>query len=107
MKKPLAELSRSLDRDGYVRISGSAAEALPIASADWVIEHWLVMYEADPDFALWARANKWTIHHKNGVRDDNRMENLEWRAPGRHPNGWTLEEMAGALRRAGYRVERK
>lgn len=52
-----------------------------------VYEHWLVMYKHDPGFTVWAKENRWSIHHRNGVRDDNRPENLEWKAPGKHGSG--------------------
>jgi hypothetical protein len=59
--------------------------------------HWLVVYEHHPSgasFVVKLRQSGFTIHHKNGKRDDNRFDNLELRAPSRHPAGWSLEQMA-------------
>lgn len=83
-------------RTGYINVHGYRVFSMP----KWhplrcgkrlgrrqVQEHWLVMYDHDPSFTVWARRNQWTIHHKNGIRDDNRFENLEWKAPGTHGSG--------------------
>ena len=73
-------------------------------SRDRVYEHWHTMYNIDPEFTMWAKKNKWTIHHKDGNRDNNDPTNLEWRAPGQHPRGWTIDAMIDAIERAGYTV---
>lgn len=38
-----------------------------------------------------------SVHHKNGVRSDNRLDNLEIRVS--HPQGQTLKELAQWYRR--------
>ena len=71
-----------------------------------VFEHWLVLYEAadNPQGIVRLKKNGWTIHHKNGKRDDNRLSNLELRAPGRHGRGWTVQQMAESLCDLGWTV---
>ena len=89
--------------EGYVGISYTGH---PLAGArGFVLEHWIVMYERNPNFAVWAKKNKWSIHHKNGRRNDNRDANLEWRAPGKHPRGWTVGDMVEVLELLGYEVK--
>lgn len=47
---------------------------------------------------------KESVHHINGIRDDNRLENLELRTTCPHHFGISLNDMAITLRQAGYTV---
>lgn len=88
------EPKRYLDKQGYVRIGSER-------------EHRMVM-ERVMGRPLISGVEK--VHHKNGIRHDNRPENLElWTAE--HPHGTRngdLEEWAVSfLREKGYTVGRK
>lgn len=64
-KNPAWAGGRRIDEKGYVRIS--------IGSKRWVYEHRMVM-EAELGRTL---TRDETVHHKNGDRSDNRLDNLE------------------------------
>ena len=91
------------DKTGYRRFTRSGHPTA--GSKGYILEHWFVMYKENPSLALYAKENRWTIHHRNGIRNDNQIENLEWRLPGRHPQGWTIAAMIETIKMIGYNVE--
>lgn len=74
---------RSVDANGYVRISGTSATR----KGRDVLEHRSVMEQL---IGRPLRPEE-SVHHRNGVRDDNRPENLElWSKS--HPAGQRVED---------------
>lgn len=76
---------RHVRKDGYVRV---LYPEHPYASGGTVLEHRLVM-ESYLGRVLQASE---TVHHKNGIRCDNRIENLELRA-GPHGRGQNTKDL--------------
>jgi len=85
---------------GYAIVYGMKGH--PLARSGSILEHWLTVYEQHPmgkESVLWFKKHGFTIHHKNGCRSNNDISNLELRAPGRHGQGWTIDEMEEVIRR--------
>ena len=88
--KPTWKGGRSIDKDGYVRTAGQQEH--PRANrAGQVYEHVLVM---EKHLGRFVGVDE-VVHHKNGDKTDNRIENLELTTPSAH--------MADHGREGGYR----
>ena len=82
-------------KTGYVNVKVGLDHPLANASG-WTSEHWLVWWKANGktfELAELMKKEKVSIHHKNGIRDDNRPCNLELMLPGKHPTGWRLSDL--------------
>ncbi len=83
--------SRKIGKDGYVRLYHP--ESPHSDKHGQVLEHRLVMAEH-----LKRRLHKdETVHHKNGVRHDNRLKNLELWVKS-HPTGQRVEDVVAWAR---------
>lgn len=77
---------RLVTKDGYVKVYDP--DHPNAQKRGWVLEHVKVM----SDVLGRPIGPKETVHHRNGIRDDNRPENLElWSS--RHPKGQRVEDL--------------
>jgi len=76
--------TRKVDRHGYVRVRIEQ----PRKNSWWWPEHRLVMEE----HLGRELAKGESVHHKNGIKDDNRLENLELWASS-HPSGQRAKDI--------------
>lgn len=78
--RPRQGTRRTKDTSGYIRVR---APEHPLASKNgWVLEHRMVVYDAGIDIPPGHH-----VHHKNHIRDDNRLENLEVVSEADHHRG--------------------
>lgn len=94
------------DKDGYLQMGDTNH---PIASPSGLLrQHWYVIYEAalDKDALVELKKRGATVHHTNGVRDDNGEANLTIRLPGLHPRGTSEDDAVLLLQVLGYTVSK-
>ena len=71
------ELTKRLDAEGYVRLFGKATRDMPNYDKMYgmgIYEHHQVWYENTGHI---VDTTKEVVHHKNGIKSDNRFENLQ------------------------------
>ncbi len=110
-KKSLERIENG-DHSWYIHPSGyvqAKSKHHPLANNSGVIfEHWYIFWEYynRAEWTVKARKNGATLHHKNGIKTDNRIENLELRLRGNHPQGIGVQDMIDVLSALGYKVEK-
>jgi len=82
MAYPLRKGGKTKHQKGYIMVMMPTHPRLAHTQRKYVFEHILVMEDHLNRYLLPGE----NVHHKNGVRDDNRIENLElWTKP--QPSG--------------------
>lgn len=85
----------------------------PLAAKSGIVfEHWLIYYDSlktdtEKSFLVQLKNSGWQLHHRDVNRAHNVRANLELRAPGRHPHGWSVDDMIKTIRNLGYLVVHK
>lgn len=71
--------TRGRAKGGYVRIKVAHGHPMATSNRDWALEHRVVVHEAGIEVPP-----GYHVHHRNEIKDDNRLENLEVKPPPEH-----------------------
>lgn len=101
--KWVTEGSKVITKSGYVKLKSKSYEN---SINGWIYEHVAVM----SDFLKRPLRRNESVHHRNGVKDDNRIENLELWDRGQPAGQKTEDKIKWAkefLEEHGYSIIRK